>query len=412
MNHQGICGWTLTGALRSVDQPKVSAVDSTSPESRTRIPVSGPWITEREIRYVTDAVTHAWYGGANQWHQRFERGFAEYLGVPFVTALPSCTSAIHLSLAALGIGPGDEVIVPEITWIATSAPVAYVGATPVFADVDPSTWVLTAESLRACVTPKTRAVIPVDLYGGMPDYDAVLEVAKEFGLAVIEDAAEAVGSEYHGRRAGSLGTTGVFSFHGSKTLTTGEGGLLATGDEDLFRKILHLRDHGREPGDRYFCNTAVGFKYKMSAMQAALGMAQLERVEDLVARKRTIFGWYQDRLSDLEGVALNVEPKGVRNSYWMVTLVWNSAGRPGQRELQDLLDQRGIDTRPFFHPLSSLPAYRDLPQAAEARARNRVAYDLDARALNLPSALNLTESEVDRVCREVRSLLSPGGTTA
>jgi len=376
------------------------------PSSAPRIPVSGPWITEREIQYVTDAVTHAWYGRAGQWHDRFERAFAEYLGLPYVAALPSCTSAIHLSLAAMGIGPGDEVIVPEVTWIATAAPIHYVGAEPVFADVAPDTWVLTPESFRECITPRTRAVIPVDLYGGMPDYNALCQIAASHGVAVIEDAAEAVGSTYQGRRAGSLGTTGVFSFHGSKTLTTGEGGLLATADEGLFRKVLHLRDHGREPGDRFFRNTAIGFKYKMSAMQAALGLAQLERVEDLVGRKREIFGWYRERLSDMEGIALNVEPPGIRNSFWMVTLVWDRHGRPGQREIQDALERRGIDTRPFFHPLSSLPAYRNHPQAERAQERNRVAYDLNDRALNLPSALNLTEAQVDRVCREVRELLS------
>lgn len=385
----------------------VTPLKAQSPAVSERIPVSGPWITDLEIRYVTEAATHAWYLGANQWHQRFERAFSEYLGVPFVTALPSCTSALHLSLAALDIGPGDEVIVPEVTWIATSAPVSYVGARPVFADVDPHTWVLTPESVRACLTPRTRAIIPVDLYGSMPDYDGLRALAAERGLALIEDAAEAVGSELNGRRAGSFGTTGVFSFHGSKTLTTGEGGLLATADEALFRKILHLRDHGREPGDRYFQNTAVGFKYKMSALQAALGLAQLERVEELITRKREIFGWYATRLRDIDGLALNVEPAGTRNSYWMVTAVWESNGRPSQREVQDRLDRLGIDSRPFFHPLSSLPAYQDWPEARAARERNRVAYDLNDRALNLPSALNLTESQVDRVCTELLRILKP-----
>ncbi|MBN8249416.1 MAG: DegT/DnrJ/EryC1/StrS family aminotransferase [Verrucomicrobia bacterium] len=384
---------------------------SASP-SGDRIPVSGPWITNREIQYVTDAVTHAWYSQANRWHERFEKAFATHLNLPFVTSLPSCTSAIHLSLAAMGIGPGDEVIVPEITWIATSAPVHYVGAVPVFADVDPVTWVLTPESLRDCITPRTRAAIPVDLYGSMPDYAGLRQVASAHGVALIEDAAEAVGSTYQGRPAGSLGDTGVFSFHGSKTLTTGEGGLLATADEPLFRKILHLRDHGREPGDRFFRNTTVGFKYKMSSMQAALGTAQLERVEELVAKKREVFGWYRDRLADLPGIALNVEPDGVRNSYWMVTLVWERRGRPSQRDLQDELDRRGIDTRPFFHPLSSLPAYQHHPQSGPARERNRVAYDLQDRALNLPSALNLTEDQVDRVCREVRGLLTASNAAA
>jgi len=397
----------LAQQLPTVPTIIVINTNSQAPVATERIPVSGPWITDREIRYVTDAVTHAWYSDANRWHQRFEQAFADYLGIPHVTALPSCTSAIHLSLAALGIGPGDEVIVPEVTWIATSAPVTYVGARPVFADVDRDTWMLTPESVQACLTPRTRAVIPVDLYGGVPDYDGLRNLADQHGLALIEDAAEAIGTEYRGRRAGSLGTTGVFSFHGSKTLTTGEGGLLATTDEALFRRILHLRDHGREPGDRYFCNTGVGFKYKMSAMQAALGLAQLERVEELVSKKRQIFAWYRQRLARVPGLTLNAEPSGTRNSYWMVTVVWEASGRPRQREVQDLLDRRGIDSRPFFHPLSSLPAYQDLPEARVARDRNWVSYDLNDRALNLPSALNLTEAQVDRVCTELLRILDP-----
>ena len=364
-----------------------------------RIPVSGPWITEREIAYVTDAVTHAWYSQANVWHERFETAFARHLGRQFATALPSCTSGLHLALAALGIGPGDEVIVPECTWIATSAPITYVGATPVFADIDPVTWCLSAESFSRHLTPRTRAVIPVDLYGSMPDYGALGALAGRHGVAVIEDAAEAIGAETAGKPAGSFGIAGVFSFHGSKTLTTGEGGLLATDDEAFFRRVLHLRDHGREPGDRFFFNTAVAYKYKMSSMQAALGLAQLERVQELIERKRQIFGWYQDRLSTVPGLTLNAEPPGTRNAYWMVTVVWDAAWGIDKNALQLQLDADGIDTRPFFHPLSSLPAYRNAPSAQGARERNPVAYDIASRALNLPSALNLTEDQVDRVCR-------------
>ncbi len=373
-----------------------AASSSTRP---ARIPVSGPWITEREIAYVTDAVTHAWYSQANVWHDRFESAFARHLGRKFVTALPSCTSGLHLSLAALGIGPGDEVIVPECTWIATSAPISYVGATPVFADIDPVTWCLSAESLARHITPRTRAVIPVDLYGSMPDYGALGSVVEHRRIALIEDAAEAIGAEFGGKPAGSFGLAGVFSFHGSKTLTTGEGGLLATDDESFFRRVLYLRDHGREPGDRFFFNTAVGFKYKMSALQAALGLAQLERVGELIERKRQIFGWYRDRLSAVTGLTLNAEPAGTRNGFWMVTVVWDAAWGIDKNALQLELDADGIDTRPFFHPLSSLPAYRNAASAHGARERNPVAYDIASRALNLPSALNLTEDQVDRVCR-------------
>ena len=214
-----------------------------------RIPVSGPWITAKEVAYVSEAVATAWYGQANKYHELFEQNFAAYLGVRFAVCLPSCTSAIHLALLALGVGPGDEVIVPDITWIATAAPISYVGATPVFADIDPKTWCLSAASLEECITPRTRAVIPVDLYGGMPDWEAIRAVADLYGLAVIEDAAEALGSEYRSRQAGSLGDVGVFSFHGSKTLTTGEGGMLVTDRPEIYERVLFLRDHGRRPGD-------------------------------------------------------------------------------------------------------------------------------------------------------------------
>jgi perosamine synthetase len=237
-----------------------------------RIPVAGLWITQKEIDYVTDAVTNAWYGNANMYHERFEKAFAEYIGVKFAVALPTCTSALHLSLLALGVKEGDEVIAPDATWIATSAPISYVGGTPVFADIDHDTWCLSAESFQACITPRTKAVIPVDLYGGMPDMDAICAIARRHNIAIIEDAAEALGAEYKDRHAGSFGDTGVFSFHGSKTVTSGEGGMLVTDREDLFKRIQVLRDHGRQPGDRMFWNTEVAYKYKMSSMQAALGL--------------------------------------------------------------------------------------------------------------------------------------------
>jgi perosamine synthetase len=382
--------------MRSRLKTKAAASALTPP---ARIPVSGPSITEREIAYVTDAVTNAWYGNAGMYHERFERAFAAHLGVRHAMALPSCTSAIHLSLAALGIGPGDEVIVPDITWIASVAPVSYVGATPVFADVDPYTWCLSAESLERCITPRTKAVIPVDLYGGVPDWDAINRVADRYGIAVIEDAAEAIGSEYRGCRAGTLGMTGVFSFHGSKTLTTGEGGMLVTDRTDLYERAAVLRDHGRHPGDTMFFNAEVAFKYKMSAMQAALGLAQLERVEQLVSKKREIFAWYAERLGEQDGgLRLNVEPTGTRNSYWMVTVVLDAALGITKETLIPRMRERNVDCRPFFYPLSALPAFEGHPQARAARDRNETAYRISPYAINLPSGLNMTQELVDVVC--------------
>ncbi len=371
-----------------------------------RIPVAGPSITQREIDYVTDAVATAWYADANKYHAKFEAAFAAYLGVPHAMALPSCTSAIHLALMALGVGPGDEVIVPDVTWIASAAPVTYVGATPVFADIDAETWCMSPESFRECVTPRTKAVIPVDLYGGMPDMDEIRRLAEARGIPVIEDAAESVGSEWRGKKAGSLGTVGVFSFHGSKTLTTGEGGLLVTRDEKLFARAQVLRDHGRRPGDRLFFNAEVAHKYKMSALQAALGLAQLERIEELVAMKRRIFDWYREELASVPALTLNAEPPGTKNSYWMVTVVVDAARGVTTKDLMARLDAADIDSRPFFHPLSALPAYAGRPEADAARARNKTAHAVSGRAVNLPSALNLTRAQVARVCDVVRAAVA------
>jgi perosamine synthetase len=371
-----------------------------------RIPISGPWISEKEIAYVTDAVTNAWYANANVYHERFERAFADYIGVRHAISLPSCTSAIHLSLLAMGVGPGDEVIVPDITWIASAAPVSYVGATTVFADVDPRTWCLAADAFEACITPRTKAVIPVDLYGNLPDWPALRAVAQRHGVAIIEDAAEAIGTTFQGRKAGAFGDTGVFSFHGSKTLTTGEGGMLVTDRDDLRDRALILRDHGRKPGDRFFFNSEIGFKYKMSSLQAALGLAQLERVEELVVRKRQIFEWYRARLEDVPGLVLNYEAAGTRNTYWMVTAILPEASELKKDRLMELFQREGVDTRPFFHPLSAIPAYANEPQAERARARNHISHAISPRGINLPSALNLTEAQVDRVCGLLKQFMS------
>ncbi len=370
-----------------------------------RIPVSGPWITQKEIDYVADAAANAWYANANVYHDRFERAFAEYHGIRHAISLPSCTAAIHLSLLALDVGPGDEVIVPDVTWIASAAPISYVGATTVFADIDPKTWCLSAGSFAQCITSKTRAVIPVDLYGNVPDYDAIRTLARRRNIAIVEDAAEAIGSEYHGSKAGSLGDVGVFSFHGSKTLTTGEGGMLITDRDDIRQRALQLRDHGRPPGDRMFFNTEVAYKYKMSSLQAALGLAQLERLEELVARKRQIFSWYQQELGELTGVTLNCEAPGTKNTYWMVTVLLSERFGLEKRKLMELLAQENIDSRPFFHPLSAIPAYEKSEQARRARARNTVSHSLSLRGVNLPSGLHLTQEKVKFVCDKLKNIL-------
>lgn len=374
-----------------------------------RIPIAGPWITEREVRYAADAAANDWYGQAGTALKRFERAFAEYIGVKYAVAVPHCTAALHLALCSLRIGAGDEVIVPEITWVATAAPICYVGASPVFADIDEKTWCISPESIRRLITPRTRAIMTVDLYGLTPDMDAIRQIAEEHGLPIIEDAAQAVGSRYRGQRAGSLGIAAAFSFHGSKTLTTGEGGMFVTDDQAVYERTIFLRDHGRPPtAMRLYQATEVGFKYKMSGLQAAFGLAQLERVEELIQRKRDIFRWYSERLAGTPGLSMNVEPEGTLNTYWMVTIVLDASYRLTGRELMDALDGHQIESRPFFHPLSAQQAFEHVPDCAAARARNTVSYSVSARALNLPSALTLTEAQVDRVCSVLRGLLEKG----
>lgn len=370
------------------------------------IPIAGPSISDREIAYVTDAVRTGWYGTAGAYVARFERAFAAHTGRSFAVSLPSCTSGLHLALASLGVGPGDEVIVPDCTWIASSAPISYVGATPVFADIDPATWCLSPASFEAAITPRTKAVIVVDLYGHMPDWDAVLAIAERHGVAVIEDAAEATGSTYKARPAGAFGCCAAFSFHGSKTMTTGEGGMLVCDDPAFHDRVQRLRDHGRAPGDVMFFNEEVGFKYKMSALQAALGLAQIERLTELVAMKRRIFGWYYAHLGGSDSLELNPNHASVENSYWMSTALLSPELGLSKEDIIPALKADGVDVRPFFYPLSSIPAYRDTEAARSARNRNQAAYAISRRGINLPSALSLTEEDVAKVSRTLLGVLT------
>ncbi|MEC9071850.1 MAG: DegT/DnrJ/EryC1/StrS family aminotransferase, partial [Myxococcota bacterium] len=360
----------------------------------SRIPLAGPSITELEISYVTEAARVAWYDNANLYQSRFEAAFAAYTGRAHAISLPHCTSGIHLALAALGVGPGDEVIVPELTWIATASPITYTGATPVFADCDPETWCLSPDAFEACINERTRAVIPVGLYGGLPPMDQICAIADRHGIPVVEDAAESLGSRYQDRLSGAWGRVGLFSFHGSKTLSTGEGGMFVTDDTELFERASFLRDHGRRPGDTRYLNEEAAFKYKMTAFQAAVGLAQLERIEELIQGKRRIFEGYRDRLSHVEGLELNPDLEGLFNTCWLMTVRLDDRFGVTKETVVDRLAERQVDSRPFFYPLSSLPAFAGSPGATEARIRNVRSYEISRGGINLPTALNLTDDQV------------------
>ncbi len=374
-----------------------------------RIPVAGPSITEREVALAAEAARDGWYANHYAYNARFERLLADYVGRKHAVSLPHCTAGLHMALAAGGVGPGDEVIAPDVTWIASVAPITYVGADPVLVDILPDTWCIDPDAVEAAVGPRTKAIIGVDLYGSTCDWLRLEAIAARYGLFLIEDAAEGLGSLHHGKRAGAFGDVATFSFHGSKTVATGEGGMLATDDEALFARVLSLRDHGRPPGDRFFQNTEFAFKYRMNAVTAALGVAQMERIDELIAHKRAIFGWYRERLGGLNGVAMNVEPAGTENSFWMVSVVPDASFGFDKFALMAAFDQRNIDTRPFFSQLSTLPALDDYPAAkrflpAEAQGANAATH-----GINLPSGYNMDETKVDLVCRALVEILERQG---
>lgn len=367
--------------------------------SLTKVHYTKPSITEREVRYATDAATNGWGERCYEYISRFEQLFREHLGVGYAIATSSCTGAMHMGLAALGIGPGDEVIIGDINWIASAAPVTYLGAKPVFVDVLPDTWCLDPVRVREAITPRTKAIIAVHLYGNMCELDALFAIGKEYGIPVIEDAAEAIGSQWRGRRAGSLGAFGTFSFHGTKTLTTGEGGIFVTQDERLYETVLTLSNHGRARGQTVqFWPDMIGFKYKMSNLQAAVGCAQMERIQDLIERKRQIFHRYRSALGPASAIQMNPEPAGTVNGYWMPTIVFDRKLPFDRKALLERFRENNIDGRVFFYPLSMLPMFEDQPA-------NTVSYDIHARAINLPSYHDITDDDIARVVRVIREVV-------
>lgn len=364
--------------------------------------MAGPWITEHEIRIVEDCMRNGWY---NYWYvETFQEEFAKYHDRKYGIMTPSCTTALHLLLTAMDIKEGDEVIVPECTWIATAAPITYLRATPVFCDIEPLNWCLDPESVEKSITSRTRAIITVDLFGNMPLMNELLDICRRYGIPLIEDSAEALGSKYNGIRAGKFGIASVFSFHRTKTVVTGEGGMLLLDDRKLYDRCMFLRDHGRRPDGRAYYNYEVTYKYMPFNLQAAMGYAQFQRIDELIEKKRWIFRSYKEGLIDIPDIEFNAEPEGVFNSVWITGLLIGKSYSINKLEAMDRLKEAGMPTRPFFYPLSSLPAYPG--SEAVYRPRNPMAYDICARGINLPGALIMTQDQIDFVCAAVRKMLT------
>lgn len=366
---------------------------------KQKIYYTKPSITNLEVQYVTDAASNGWGDKCYEYIDKFEEGFKKHLGVKYAIATSSCTGAIHMGMAALGIGSGDEVIMADTGWIATASPIVQLGAKPVFVDILPETWCIDPEKVEQAITSNTKAIIAVHLYGNLCDMNRLLAIGEKYGIPVIEDAAEAIGSIYYGRRAGSIGIFGTFSFHGTKTMTTGEGGMFVTNDKELYERVLTLSNHGRSRlSVKQFWAECIGFKYKMSNIQAAIGLAQLERIETLIEVKRKIFMEYQTALKELP-VFMNPEESQTTNGYWMPTVVVDKRVPFDRDFLMENFKNEQIDGRVFFWPLSSLPMFSD-------ENENIVSYDIYKRAFNLPSYHDMTTGEITRVCSVIKGVLS------
>ncbi len=362
------------------------------------IPVFEPCLDGNEKQYLLECIESGWISSLGKFIPEFETRFAQFCGSRFGVALSNGTTALHLALVALGIGPGDEVIVPTLSFIATANAVRYTGAKVVFADSESLTWNIDPVQVKAKLTTRTKAILPVHLYGHPANMQPLLDLGAEAGVPVIEDAAEAHGALYNGKRVGSIGKMGVFSFYGNKIITTGEGGMIVTDDADLAAHLRFLRDHAMSPQKRYW-HSEVGYNYRMTNMQAAVGVAQMERVEMFLARKKHIANKYAEGLAEISTITLPPQADWASNVFWMYSILLNEDARLKRDELMAALKTQNIDSRPFFYPIHEMPPYQNHGDYFP------VAENLSRRGLNLPSGITLSDTDIERVCQTLRSLL-------
>ncbi|MFY1631808.1 DegT/DnrJ/EryC1/StrS family aminotransferase [Solwaraspora sp. WMMB335] len=363
-----------------------------------RFPLAEPALSDLEEKYVLDAVRSGWVSSRGAYLDRFEHEFAAWCRTRYAVATANGTVALHLALAAAGIGPGDEVIVPALTYVATANAVVYCGARPVFVDVCPRTWCLDPGQVRAAVTNRTRAVLAVDLYGQPADYPALRRLCHEHGLLLVADAAESLGASVAGAPVGALADLTTFSFFGNKILTCGEGGAVVTTDPLLVERMRMLRNQGMDPQRRYY-HPLIGFNYRLTNVAAAMLCAQLERAEDLLARRRRIIRGYTRALAGAAGLAERPPPDpGTRRAPWMACALVAGGGRAVRDTLLRRLAHLGVETRPFFVPLPELPPYRG------SAGRFPVSTDLAARGFNLPTLPRLTDGDVTEIAARVRAV--------
>lgn len=363
-----------------------------------KIQVAQPFLGGNERKYVLDCLDSNWISSTGKYLDLFESSFAEFCRTKFAISTNNGTTALHLAVQAMGVEPGDEVLVPAVTYVATANAVKYCGATPVFVDVLEGSLNLDPEQMEAKISTRTKGVIAVHLYGDPAPMDKIIEVARRHNLWVIEDAAEAHGAEYRGRRVGGLADCATFSFFGNKIITTGEGGMITTNNPDLAKKIKQLRGQGMDPERRYWF-PVIGYNYRMTNIQAALGLAQLEQIEKALAFRRDLAGWYSEDFAGVDQLLLPQEQLGSQHAYWMYTVFLRDGNQEKRDQIMQFLESSGIETRPVFYPLHILPPYfkGEIFRVADSWAM---------RGINLPTHQNLTRSHVRKISDAVKAGLA------
>jgi perosamine synthetase len=365
------------------------------------IPVCEPLLGGKELEYVTDCLKSNWISSKGKYIEEFEEKFANYCGCKYGISTTSGTAALHLAVASLGIGPGDEVIIPASTMAATAFAVVYTGAKPVLVDAERVTWNIDVTRIEEKITPRTKALMPVHIYGHPCDMDSIMQIANRHNVYVIEDAAEAHAAEYKGRKTGGIGHVGCFSFYANKIITTGEGGMMTTNDKNIAGRARRLKDLAHSPGKR-FLHTDIAFNYRMTNIQAAIGLAQLERIDELAEMRRRNAHLYNSRLKDISGITLPVEKGWVKNVYWMYGLLIEDEFGMSRDELMNRLREKGIETRTFFVPMHQQPAFLNI--GLFRGESYPVAEELEERGLYLPSGSGLTKDQVEYICKTIREI--------
>lgn len=371
-----------------------------------KLPLVEPSLGGNELAYVSECIRTNWISSQGNFVTRFEELFAEYHGVAEAVSVSSGTTALHLALVAMGIGDGDEVIVPNLTFGATANAVVHARAKPVFVDINPGDWTISPADIAAKITPATKAIIPVHLYGLPACMDAIGSIAEEHGILVLEDCAESLGARFEDRLTGTFGYASAFSFFANKTITTGEGGMILTEDQELAERMRLLRDHGMNKGRRYW-HEEPGFNYRITNMQSAVGCAQMERLDKFLEHRQEIGSLYRERLGAIEGINLQEFGTDRKSSFWLYSVVLDESCELDRDELMHELEREGIESRPMFYPLDQQPAYRDFVRGG-GNSLCPESHRIASRGLSLPTSNHMKLDEAERVCRTMEKILERG----